>query len=429
MTSEIGVLIFPAGEINAVELHDALSSCVNIRLFGASSVERHGAFIFENYHAGVPKISDPDFIAVFNRIIDDDHIDIVIPTHDDVALFLAEKRGQLHAAVLTADYWTTQVCRDKKKIYSLFSGQAFCPQVYEGWDCFPAFLKPRRGQGGAGTRLIPDAARVPAGIDLSRFVICEYLPGKELTVDCLTDNKGTLRAVLPRSRQRIFGGVSVRTGKEDLTPEIAEIAGKINARLHFLGLWYFQIKQDVHGKFKLLEVSARCAGSMCLSRGTGINLPLLSVYTAMGREIQVEANGYQITADRTLISRYETDLEYQRVYIDLDDTLILRESVCLQAIRFLYQCRNRHKQIILLTRHQMDHSDDPASALDRYKIHPGLFDEIIEVPAGVPKHELIDPEQSIFIDNSFAERKAVRETLAIPVFDVSEIEVLLDWRT
>ncbi len=45
---KINVLIFPAGEINSVELHDALSTCVNIKLYGASSVERHGKYIFEN---------------------------------------------------------------------------------------------------------------------------------------------------------------------------------------------------------------------------------------------------------------------------------------------------------------------------------------------------------------------------------------------
>ena len=37
MTKKIRVLVFPAGEINSIELHDALSSNVNVELFGASS--------------------------------------------------------------------------------------------------------------------------------------------------------------------------------------------------------------------------------------------------------------------------------------------------------------------------------------------------------------------------------------------------------
>lgn len=71
MEGKIGVLVFPAGEINSIELHDALSTCVNIRLFGASSVDRHGEFIFKNYISGIPTISDSSFLTVFNNIIDE----------------------------------------------------------------------------------------------------------------------------------------------------------------------------------------------------------------------------------------------------------------------------------------------------------------------------------------------------------------------
>lgn len=45
--NKIKVLVFPAGEVNALELHDALSSCVNVTLYGASSVDRHGPYIFK----------------------------------------------------------------------------------------------------------------------------------------------------------------------------------------------------------------------------------------------------------------------------------------------------------------------------------------------------------------------------------------------
>ena len=43
---KINVLVFPAGEVNSIELHDALSTCVNIELFGASSINRHGEYVF-----------------------------------------------------------------------------------------------------------------------------------------------------------------------------------------------------------------------------------------------------------------------------------------------------------------------------------------------------------------------------------------------
>lgn len=447
MNAKIGVLVFPAGEVNSVELHDALSACVNIRLYGASSVDRHGEFVFKNYISGIPSIQDPDFLDELNHLIQKHQIDVVIPTHDDVALFFAAHQKDIKASVLTAEYQTALVCRDKKKTYEAFADCDFCPEVYPitrltekkyAVDSserpnvpasFPLFMKPRKGQGSINARQIFNIKELPADDSLDEYVFCEYLPGMELTVDCFTSHSGELQAVLPRSRQRVFGGISVRGRTEVLTTEIQKIAETINSRLHFLGLWYFQIKQGENGRFKLLEISARCAGTMCLSRAKGVNLPLLSVYAAIGKNTEILENEYSLTVDRTLISRYKTTLQYDRVYIDFDDTILADGKVNLQSIRFLYQCANSQKKVVLLTHHKADHNDSAVDALRSCRIDPGLFDEIIELSFDVPKYTIILPEGSIFIDNAYCERREVHQRLGIPVFDVDGIEVLLDWRT
>jgi predicted ATP-grasp superfamily ATP-dependent carboligase len=426
---KIGVLVFPAGEINSVELHDALSTCVNIRLYGASSVERHGEFVFKNYIGSVPNITETTFVDAFNKLLQENNIDVVMPTHDDVALFLAQNQESLKAKVLTCDIETAEVCRDKKMTFELFSDCGFCPKTYGQFTCFPVFIKPRRSQGGVGAKIINGADEISDGINLSDYVICEYLAGDELTVDCFTDKDGALQAVLPRSRQRVFGGVSVRGRNEPLTKEIEDIAVTINSRLRFLGLWYFQIKRGTAGNYRLLEISTRCAGTMCLSRALGVNLPLLSVYAATGRKTEILKNAYDVTVDRTLISRYKTDLVYDRVYIDLDDTIVANDRVNLQAMRFLYQCANERKSVSLITKHRYDHSDSVTDTLKRCKISEDLFDEIIEIEFARPKYKAMEPSGAIFIDNAYAERKAVYENLNIPVFDVDGLEVLLDWRT
>jgi len=427
--NKIGVLIFPAGEINSVELHDALSTCVNIRLFGASSVERHGEFVFRNYISGVPMITDPQFVDMFNSILEANDIDVVIPTHDDVALFLAQKQELIKAKILTSDIKTAEICRDKLATFELFADCKFCPAVYDSFSQLPLFIKPRKGQGGKDAKVVRSSSDIPPEGSLNDYVICEYLPGAELTVDCFTDKDGELQVIFPRTRQRVFAGVSVRSQNEPLTDEIRNIATTINSRLRFLGLWYFQIKQDNSGNYKLLEISVRCAGTMCLPRASGINLPLLSVYAALGHKTEVLRNDCDIVVDRTLISRYKTSIDYQRVYIDLDDTIIINGKANLHAIRFLYQCINEGRHISLITRHGSDHADSVREALQTVKIMPELFDEIIEIDAGTAKCSAIKPYKAIFIDNAYAERKAVYDNLKIPVFDVDGIEALLDWRT
>ncbi len=422
--NKIKVLVFPAGEVNSIELHDALSSCVNITLYGASSVDRHGPYIFKNYISGLPMIYEELFFDRFNELIDQYEIDVVFPTHDTVVQILAENRDRLHARVIAADQRTAEICRDKRKTYQLFWGEAFCPKTDQDIEGFPMFIKPVDGQGSVGARRIENEQEIPAGPDRERYVLCEYLPGEEYTVDCFTDRHGSLRAVLPRSRKRTLAGISVSSETVEQTEEFLTIARTINQRLRFRGLWWFQVKRDKKGRLKLLEISTRCAGTMCMARAMGVNLPLLSVYDAMGLEIEILPNLYHAAADRTLISRYTLDYEYDTVYFDYDDTLVVDGKVHLPAIWFLYQCRNENKTVILLTKHPTDIYAD----MKKSCIAETLFDRIIEINPQKSKAAYINAHRAIFIDNAYAERKEVYDAHHMPVFDVDAIEFLTDWR-
>lgn len=426
MNRKINVLVFPAGEVNSVELHDALSTCVNINLFGASSIERHGRYIFKNYISGLPLINEPNFIKEFNKVVDENGIDVIFPTHDSVATFLVDHQSELNAKIIAGDKETSSVCRSKIKTYNVFCDCSFIPKRYLTIDEineFPIFIKPDEGQGSVGTRLIKERDEI-INIDFNEYLITEFLPGEEFTVDCLTDKTGDLRLVSPRSRKRLMAGVSVCGKTETVTDEINNIAKEINSRLRFCGLWYFQIKKNKKGLFKLLEISTRCAGSMCLTRARGVNIPMLSVYVAMGYDIETFTNPYSVEMDRTFIGRYIINYDYDKVYLDFDDTIIVNSDVNLNTIRFIYQCRNKQKKIILLTRHLYDINE----TLAKYALSEFLFDTIIKINEGEEKINYIKPDKAIFIDNAYKERLDVHKKYGIPVFDVDGIEFLLDWR-
>lgn len=422
--TKINVLVFPAGEINSIELHDALSTCVNIELFGASSIDRHGGYVFRNYISNVPMINAQDFFEEFNELIKKYNIEIIFPTHDTVAMFFAENRDKINAKIIAADKITSEICRDKEKTYETLKGEDFLPEVYKEIKSYPVFIKPKEGQGAVGAKLVKSEKDIP-DVNLNDYVICEYLPGEEYTVDCFTNFQGELKVISPRSRNRLLAGVCVSGKTEELTDEIKHIAERINSKLKFNGLWWFQIKKDINGKWKLLEVSTRCAGTMCLTRAKGLNLPLLSVYNALGYDVKACPNNVQITMDRTLISRYKIDYEYDTVYFDFDDTLIINNKVHLPAIRFLYQCRNAGKKVVLLTKHEKD----IFKTLEQFAISEKLFSKIVCISLDDEKINYINPaERAIFVDNAYQEREKVREKFKIPVFDVDGLEVLLDWR-
>ena len=164
---------------------------------------------------------------------------------------------------------------------------------------------------------------------------------------------------------------------------------------------------------------------MGLSRNQGINYPLLTLYNMWGNgNLDIIKNNYSIIVDRAFVNRYKIDYEYENVYIDFDDTITNKGKLNIDAIRFLYQLVNKNKNIYLLTRHK----DDIYNSLKKYKLSIDLFTDIINIEDDKLKSDYIKKEKSIFIDDSFRERKDVKEKLDIPVFDVDMIESLIDWR-
>ena len=422
------ILVFPAGTEIAFEIHDALKNSKFVRLFGATSVPCHAEFVFQTCVTGLPFVDDPALIPALNRVIDAYGIDYVYPAHDSALLRFSEERDALHAKVVASARETVGICRSKTRTYRFLSGAPYLPAFYGSPDeipGYPVFIKPAVGQGSQGARIIRDRSHLEEALSEGQeYTICEYLPGEELTVDCFTDRHGSLLVVSPRSRERIRAGIAVRSRNLPLTEELQSIAEDINRRLSFNGAWFFQVKKNAAGQFRLLEIAPRIAGTMGLTRNLGINMPLLTLYNFWGIDVSLIPNREDLLLDRAFISRFQTDLSYSSVYVDFDDTLIVRGKVNAFLMMFLYQAFNQGKRLCLLTRHSTDIFAD----LEKACIPSSLFSEIIRLDEAGAKTDYIAPD-SIFIDDSFSERKRVRDALGIPVFDLDMVESLIDWRS
>lgn len=418
------VLVFPCGSEIGLELFRSLSRSTHVRLFGASSVSsNHGKFLYENYIEGVPYIDDPEFFGVFNRIIDENKIDFLIPAHDSVVLSFAVHQNKLNCKLIGSPVETCCICRSKRRTYKKFGSLLNVPELYDRLEDiseWPVFLKPDVGQGSHGTYLAHshEEVRFYSSKDLSLLVM-QYLPGREYTVDCFTDYKRHLRFVGARERIRIQNGISVHS-QPVYDNKFHEIAETINDTLELRGVWFFQVKESIDGRLTLMEIAPRLAGTMSLYRNLGVNFALLNVFDAMGLDVNILSNDFNLEVDRALNCRFKTNLNYQHLYIDLDDCLICEDKVNLQAVALLYQCLNRNVKLHLLTRH----ADLVDETLKRHRL-TGLFDEIIHLKSGELKSSHIKHSNAIFIDDSFAERKEVRTKLGISVFAPDAIECLL----
>lgn len=424
----IKVLVFPCGSEVGLEINKSLKDISFITLYGGSSVADHGEWEYENYIGTIPYITDDHFVEKLNGIIDQYHIDYVFPAFDAVILKLSECRDDLHAEVLTSSKETVQICRSKEKTYKNLTGAYFLPKVYLSPDEvreYPVLMKPAVGQGGQGVKLILDEETLRFELEhrAEKQVVCEYLPGMEYTVDCFTDRYGILKYCAYRSRRRIKNGISVNSVLEPESEEVQKIAKEINTRMNFRGVWFFQLKLSKNNQYKLMEIATRVAGTMCVERARGVNLPLLTVFDGMGYDVEIQPEFNSVETDRALSNCYKIDLEFDELYIDYDDTIIVHDKVNIWALALIYKCLNRNIPVYLVTKHK----NDIYQSLRERHIGTELFKQIIHVGEKEKKVDYMHPgEKALYIDDSFAERTAVKKHFGIKVMGVDNLEVLLN---
>ncbi len=426
MRKPYNVLVFPGSTGIALEIRTALGPCKEVVLYSAG-VEgpTHAPYIFAR-HLPVPSVHQPGWIEALNRVIADHQIDFVFPAHDDVVVALAGHAAEIAARIVSSPPESCLVARSKSRTYECLREVVPVPTVYpdvEAVPAYPVFVKPDRGEGSREAQKVTSRRQLECLVEQDgEYLIMEHLPGAEYTIDCFSDRDAGLLFCGGRERVRTKGGICIhsRTAENGLFREYAEA---ISRKLPLHGAWFYQLKEDRRGQLKLLEIAPRIAGTMAVHRVQGVNFPLLSLYEQLRVPVEIRPNPVEVEVDRVLVSRYRPVVDYDTVYVDLDDTLILRDKVNLPVVRFLYQCVNRGMRLVLLTRH----AGDPAETLRRHRL-AGLFDEIIRLGPDDPKAGRIRPGRAIFVDDSFRERKAVSERCGIATFDGSMIEMLMDDR-
>ncbi|WP_312206334.1 ATP-grasp domain-containing protein [Epilithonimonas hominis] len=423
---ELNILVFPCGSEIALEIHRSLKYSRHINLFGASSTEDHGKFIYEQYIGNVPYFDEHNFIPTINKIIEEYKIDAIYPAMDSVIAKFSEMSNMINCRIIGSSNETNQICLSKEITYNLLKDEIKCPKIYDINEVeesdFPLFIKPIIGYGSRGVFKAKSKKEASEYLTNNKgLILLEYLPGEEFTVDCFTDRKGNLRFQGARIRNRISNGISVNTQiYSERNEEIEQIINVINSKVKFRGAWFAQLKLDANGNLALLEIAARFGGSSSLYRNKGVNFALLSVFDAFDNDVDIIENNYKIELDRALDNRYKLDINFDTVFCDFDDCLIIKEKINLSLLSFLFQSINEGKKLVLITKHEKDINQ----SLKKYRLEK-VFDIITHLNSGDHKYKYITEQKAIFIDDSHRERKEVLEKLNIPVFAPDNIEALL----
>ena len=420
------VLVFPCGSEIGLEIYNSVKDSLHFELFGLSSVSDHGKFVYKNYIEEIGYYTDSNFFDNLKSIIDKYKIDILYPTMDSVISIFKYNESKIGIPIIGPSSYVANICSSKKDTYDFLKNYLNVPKVYNKIDklTFPLFVKPINGYGSRDAFKINNIEQVHH-IDFDKFLLCEYLPGEEYTVDCFTGLQNQLLFVGARERSRTMNGISVNTKtSKKFTKEFKSIAEKINNLIPFKGAWFFQLKRDTNGDPCLLEIACRFAGSSSVHRIQGINFALSNLYLSVGIEPSFIINELEVELDRSLNSIYRVNIQYDTVLIDYDDTIICNGKINTTIIQFLFQSHNENKKIILITKHE----GDILTSLKGYRIE-NIFHKIIHISKYQQKVDFIINENyknAIFIDDSFLERKKVFEKLNIPVFSIDSVTSLIE---
>ena len=201
---------------------------------------------------------------------------------------------------------------------------------------------------------------------------------------------------------------------------ISDNSGSINEKIHFRGPWFFQIKKDKEGRYKLLEIASRFAGAFALTLGMDMNTPLMAIRDFDNKDICFDYNNSSIEADKMFITRYTLPIQYDSVICDGIDSFCIDGKTDPFFMMYIYQCINQGKRLLLYT----EDKNETEEGLKKRSIDQKIFRII-------GKDMLVDELNSgrcVFISRDALIKKQIREQYGCFCFDASLISPLIDWR-
>tara|TARA_B110000003_G_C16635348_1_gene528174 strand:- start:1399 stop:2427 length:1029 start_codon:yes stop_codon:yes gene_type:complete len=318
----MNVLMTGAGAPGGPGIIKCLKKNKNVNLLVADiDIQASGRFLNSKF-IQIPKPSEISFIQTLLEICEKNSIDIIFPlvTKElEVLSYNKEKFEKRNIKLIVSEYESLKISNNKSALYNHLSKNGILTPSYKIINNYSEFIKtsshflnnydgycikPSISNGSRGVRIInnsvdkhdllfnhkpnslytsqKDLEEVLRTKEFPELLISEILPGDEYTIDSIIDNQGNPILIVPRIRTRIREGISL-SGKFIKNDDIINYSKSILDTLKLLGPIGIQIKKDINGDFKVLEINPRIQGTSVAALGAGVNLPMVAVNSILGR--------------------------------------------------------------------------------------------------------------------------------------------------
>jgi len=239
----------------------------------------------------VPAADDSGFFTSIIKIIQENDIEIILPTSGfDIVPYSQnkEKLRNMGVTAVISDYNVIKSCIDKLKFYDLLKNQfklPFTSSEISEFDSFPCIIKPIFGKGSKNVFLCNNHEElVQVASKYDGMLVQEYLPGVEYTIDVMSDLNGQALFAIPRERIEINSGICSK-GRIVNNKQLMQISMDLANCLGLIGPSCVQMKLDGEGIPKILEVNPRMGGATIMATYAGVNFPKIIIDLVKGENI------------------------------------------------------------------------------------------------------------------------------------------------
>lgn len=319
----LNLLITGAGAPGAAGIIHCLRQEKSIRIFSADINPEASGKLLSDVFFTIPSAQSPEFIPEILKICMENNIQVIMPLVTRELLPFARARSlfqENNIQVLCATESALEKSVDKGKLYTFLQSKNIAVPEFVIAENIQEFLlsakklgypekeicfKPCLSNGSRGFRIVKSEIQEldlllntkpdNTYISLERaesilrsgiwppLLVSEYLPGDEYSIDCVVQD-GFDPLIVPRRRTRISQGIST-AGVFENDADIIRYCREILEACELSGNIGIQVKRNIQGEARILEINPRVQGTISAGLGAGINLPLIAVYQALGRSV------------------------------------------------------------------------------------------------------------------------------------------------
>ncbi len=284
-------------------------------IWGGDCSDTAPALYFADKACILPSISSPNYINSIIDICKRNNIALIIPTIDTDLLLLSRNKETIEsltsAKLVISDERMISVCQNKVDTQKFLESNGFnMPYMYTENELnkaaelpYPLFIKPQEGSSSINTFVVrnSDELSIYRRI-IDRYIVQDYIEGKEFTVDTFSDFDGRIITIVPRLRLSTRSG-EISKGRIIKDKEIINEIERLLTILNPIGPITIQCMKTKRG-IEFIEINPRFGGGAPMSIASGANSCENLYKLLMGQKLKYNDN----YIDKLLYLRFDSSI-------------------------------------------------------------------------------------------------------------------------